>query len=149
MNVLAAGLMTLLSADTGAGGVATIVGTDGDGNKQIYQSKASQKAIPPYVLIREPSDFPQYAFGNSNQADHVFYLVQGFAADSPTASGPATAGTLADRIRALCLNPSLTVSGKTVVSCAPLQTTTPLEEWDDTNSRWIYSRGWLIDIWVA
>ncbi len=149
MNTLDAGVYSLLAADTASGGVANIVGTDGDGVKQIYQGKASQKASPPYVIFWQPNDFPQYAFGNTVQSDHVFYAVQGFAADTPTASGPSTAGSLADRLRVLFLNPTLTVTGKTVLSCRPLQTLNPSEDWDDTNGRWVYSRGWIVETWVA
>ena len=149
MNVLAVAIKTLLDADTGAGGVAALVGTDGDGLKQIYHAKASPKAVPPYVIFREPLDTPLYTYGPTVSGDHVFYAIQAFAADSPTASGTSMAGSLADRIRTLLLSPALTVSGKSVRYCAPLQIMNPTEEWDDINSRWIYGRGWLVEMWVA
>jgi len=148
VNALDAGLYSVLAGDTGAGGVAALVGTDRDSNKKIYQLDAPQKADPPYVLFQEAQDTPGYTFGNIDVYDHVFYLVRAFTVDANT-TGPAQAGILADRLKVLLTNPSLTVSGKTVLSARFDRSYPPLKEWDGANNRYFYSRGVLVEIWVS
>lgn len=132
----------MLDADSGAGGVAALA-TGG-----TYQLDAPQGTTPPYVIWQEASDMPTYAFGNSNQADHVFYMIRAFAVDANT-SGQSQVGAIADRLKTLLTNPSLTVSGKAVLSARFDRSYPPLKEWDAANNRYIYSRGILCEVWVA
>lgn len=143
MNALDTGIYNLMSGDTGAGGVATL-STGG-----IFQ-KPPETATPPYTRFREATDELIYAFGNTIQADHFFYVMQAWAKDTPNAaSGPITAGAIADRLRVLFTNPSLTVTGKTVVSCRVDRSLPPLEEWDSTSQAWWYTRGVIVEAWLA
>lgn len=149
MNALDVGLRAVLVADTGAGGVnhATTGATGG-----IFQLNAPQKTVPTYVIFQEAADTPNYAFGNSNQADHIFYMIRVFAVDDPNAtlgSGPFRAGAMADRLKTLLTNPSMTVTGHTLLSARFDRTYPPLSEWDGANNRYIYSRGILIEVWVV
>ena len=147
MNVLDAGIYSLLAADSGAGGVATLA-TGG-----IFQLSVPQGTIPPYVLFEELIDNPNYNFGNVNSCDYIPYAFRAFTIDDVNASspvsGPFQAGRLADRFRALFSNPSISVSGKSVISCRMLRSIPPSKEKDETGSRWIYSRGALVEMWVV
>lgn len=142
MNSLDAGLLAALQADSGAGGVATLA-TGG-----IYSLDAPQKTTPPYVIFQEASDMPGYTFRNTLVFDHVFYLIRAFAVDANT-SGPAQVGTITDRLKALLTNPTLTVSGKSVLSARFNRSYPPLKEQDDAGNRYVYSRGVLVEIWVS
>lgn len=145
MYQLDIGLRTVLTADTGAGGVSTLA-TGG-----IHQMDAPEGTSPPYVIFREASDLPLYGFGNSLQADHFFYYFMGVAVDA-NESGPVTAAKIADRLKFILTNPtnpSLTVSGKTVVGCRFDRSYPPLKERDETGQKWIYTRGILAEVWLA
>lgn len=146
MNVLDASISTALDADSGAGGVAALA-TGG-----TFQLDAPQGTVPPYVIWQEASDFPGYAFANTLKYDHVFYMLRAFAVDDPNTtheSGPLTAGKIADRLKALLTNPSLSVSGKTLLSARFDRSYPPLKEWDAANNRYVYSRGILCEVWVS
>ena len=142
MIALDVGIRAALVADSGAGGVAALA-TGG-----IFQLDAPQGTTPPYAIFQEASDMPGYAFGNSLQCEHFFYMFRAFAVDANT-SGPAQAGAIADRLKTLLTNPSLTVSGKTVISARFDRSYPPLKEWDGANNRYFYSRGILCEIWLA
>ena len=131
-----------LAADSGAGGVA-LLATGG-----IFQLDAPQKTTPPYVVFQEAHDTPGYTFGNTLAFDHVFYMIRGFAVNA-NEDGPQTAGKIADRLKTLLTNPSLTVTGKTVLSCRFDRGYPPLKEFDSANNRFIYSRGVLIEAWLS
>ena len=144
MNVLDEAIYSALSGDSGAGGVATLA-TGG-----IFNGRALD-AVPTYVVFEELVDNPGYAFGNSVQFDYIPYVVRAFAVDDVNGgnSGPRKAGTLVDRSRALLLNPILSITGKTLLTCRMLRSTNPTDEWDESQSRFIYGRGTIFDIWVA
>lgn len=148
MNALDVGLAAVLEADTGAGGIATLVGVDQNSLKKIYQLDAPQKVTPPYVLWQEVHDLPGYAFGNTLKFDHAFYMLRAFAVDANT-SGPSQVSVIADRLKTLLTNPSLSVSGKVVLSARFDRSYPPLKERDNANSRYVYSRGILCEVWVA
>ena len=141
MNVLDTALKTKLDADTGAGGVANLA-TGG-----IFQLDAPQKTVPPYLIFQEANDTPGYTFGNLLAFDHVYYVLRAFAVNA-NEDGPQTAGKIADRLKVLLTNPSLAVSGKTVLSCRFDRSYPPLKEFDSANNRFIYSRGVLIETWL-
>ena len=142
MNALDAALYTVLNADTGAGGVKTIA-TGG-----IFQLDAPQKTVPPYLIFQEANDTPGYTFGNLLVFDHVYYMLRAFAVNA-NEDGPQTAGKIADRLKVLLTNPSLTVTGKAVLSCRFDRSYPPLKEFDSANNRFIYSRGVLIEAWLV
>lgn len=148
MNVLDVGLAAVLEADTGAGGVATLVGVDQNNLKKIYQLDAPQKVTPPYVLWQEVHDLPGYAFGNTLKFDHAFYMLRAFAVDANT-SGPSQVSVIADRLKTLLTNPSLSVSGGTVMSARFDRSYPPLKERDNASNRYVYSRGILCEVWVT
>lgn len=142
MNVLDTAIQAVLAADNGAGGVFTL-STGG-----IFQAKAPQGVFPPYTLWQEATDVPGYTFGNTLKFDHFFYVFRAFAVDANT-SGPYQAGAIADRLKALLTNPTLTVTGKAVLSARFDRSLPPLEEWDDANNRYIWMRGIIAEIWIA
>lgn len=142
MIALDVGLLAALNADSGAGGVFTLA-TGG-----IFQLDAPQGTTPPYVIFQEAADTPGYTFRNTNVFDHLFYMIRAFGVDANT-SGQAQVGTIADRLSVLLTNPSLTVSGKSVLSCRFDRSYPPLKEWDAANNRYVYSRGILCEVWVS
>jgi len=142
MNALDIGLRAALVADSGTGGVAALA-TGG-----IHQQDAPEKTVEPYVIFQEASNDPTYAFGNALQADHFFYLIRAVAADA-NESGPVTVAKIADRLKTLLTNPSLSVSGKTLLSCRFDRSYPPLRERDEVNQRNVYVRGILAELWVA
>lgn len=142
MLALDVGLRAALIGDTGAGGVNTLA-TGG-----IHQQNAPDKTVEPYVIFQEVSDFAVYAFGNSLKADHVFYLIRAVARDA-NESGPVTVAKIADRLKTLLTNPTLAVSGKSVLGCRFDRSYPPLKERDETNQGWVYTRGVLAELWVA
>lgn len=141
------GLRAALLADSDPGGVAALA-TGG-----IHQQDAPDKTVEPYVIFQEASDFGIYALGNSLKADHVFYLIRGVAGETVNGntneSGVVIVAKIADRARILFTNPTLTVSGKTVLSCRFDRSYPPLKERDEINQRWIYVRGVLVEIWLS
>ncbi len=142
MNVLDIAIKSALSADSAPGGVAALA-TGG-----IFQLDAPQGTSPPYLIFQEANDQPGYTFGNTLVYDHAFYMIRGFTADGNT-SGQAQASVIADRLKTLLTNPSLSVSGKTVLSSRFDRSYPPLKEFDSANNRWIYSRGVLCEIWLS
>lgn len=142
MNALDAALYSALSGDSGAGGVAALA-TGG-----IFQVDVPQHALTPYVIFQEAQDTPGYAFGNVLKYDHVFYVVRGFAVDA-NEDGVQTVGKIADRLKVLLTNPSLSVSGKTLLSARFDRSLPPTKEWDPANKRFIYGRGIICEIWVS
>lgn len=145
MIVLEVGLQAVLDNDAA---LIALIGTDTDGNKKTYQGKTPQGVVPPYLIWQEASDFPGYAFGNTLRYDHTFYMFRAFAVDANT-SGASQAGAIADRLKVLLTNPSLTVSGKSVLSARFDRSYPPTEEFDSANNRHIWGRGVLIEVWVA
>lgn len=145
MLVLDAGLQAVMDADSA---LIALIGTDADNNKKTYQGKAPQGVVPPYLIWQEVTDVPGYAFGNTLKYDHAFYMFRAFAVDANT-SGPAQTGAIADRLKSLLTNPTLTVTGQTVLSARFDRSYPPLEEFDAANNRHIWGRGVLIEVWVA
>ena len=142
MLALDIGLKSALDADTIAGGVKTLA-TGG-----IHQLRAPEKTVEPYVVFQEAGDFPIYAFRNTLIADHIFYFIKGVAIDL-NEGGATIVAKIADRLKTLLTNPTLTVSGKTVLSCRFDRSYPPMVERDEVNQRDVYSRGILAEIWVS
>lgn len=127
--------------------MASLVGTDGDGNKQIYQLIAGRTANFPYVIYQELLDTAAYTF-TALSADHVFYQIKALAVDA-NSSGPVIAGQIADRLRVLLTDPVLNVSGKTVLYCRFIRSIPAYAERDEAGDRYIYHRGGVYELWIA
>lgn len=142
MNALDIAIYSKLTGDTGAGGVNTLA-TGG-----IHQMKAPQTAGLPRVHFQELLDTALYTFA-ALSADHVFYQFKALAADTPTDEGATLAGTIAERMRTVLFDPTMTVTGKTLLYCRFERSIPPYPEWDDANSRDIYHKGFIAEIWLA
>lgn len=142
MNVLDIAVYSKLTGDAGAGGVNTLA-TGG-----IHQMKAPQTAGLPRVVFQELTRKNLYTF-RVLAAGHVFYQFKALAADTPTDEGATLAGTIADRMETLLLDPTMTITGKTLLYCRPDTSIPPYPEWDDVNSRDIYHKGFIAELWLA
>lgn len=145
MRVLDAAIYAKLTGDTGGGGVNTL------SNGGIYQLNAKQAAPFNFTVFQELLDTPDYAF-SALSADHVFYQIKHVCVDdanNTTISGPVAAGTLADRTRVLLTDPTLNVTGKTMLYCRFNRSIPTYSEWDATGSKFIYHKGGIYEIWLA
>lgn len=143
MNALDQAFYDLLRADTASGGVSE------DLTGGWHLDDAPQKTPRPYGIFREAADDPVYTLGNTNAFDGIVYAVQTFAINTVVIDGPEFVGRKADRMKLLFTNGSLAVSGKVVASCRPLRAISPLKERDENDNQFIYSRGWLIELWLT
>lgn len=141
MNALDIAIYSNLTGDTGAGGVNTLA-TGG-----IHQLKAPQTAGLPRVHFQELLDSPLYSFA-ALSADHFFYQFKALAADT-TVEGATLAGTIAERMRSILSDPTMTVTGKTLLYCRFERSIPPYAEWDEANGRDIYHKGFIAEIWLA
>jgi hypothetical protein len=135
-NALDAAIYSTLTGDTGAGGVNTLA-TGG-----IHQMIAPQAAGLPRVIFQEILNTPSYSF-KQLISDHVYYQLKALAADTPTDEGVTMAGTIAERMRTVLLNASLNGS----IYCRMQRSIPVFAEWDDANSRHIYHKGFICEIW--
>lgn len=131
-------------ADTGAGGVnhATTGATGG-----FHQGVAPQNATFPRIHFQELLDTAFYSF-QTLKIDHCYYQFTAFAVNS-NETGTKTAGRLAERARTLFTDPSMSVSGKTLLYSRFERTIPPTFQWDDTSNRYIYSKGFILELWLA
>lgn len=148
MNVLDTAIQLILVSDNVAGGIVELTGETADLQK-IWMGDAPPKTPSPYVIWRPVSNVPTYTFGNTVAFNNTVHAIQGFAADTPEKDGVTAVGEIADRLEVLFLNAALTVAGKTLMCCRPLAEISFGKERDDTNDRWLYSRGWLIESWLT
>jgi hypothetical protein len=132
-----------LTGDTGAGGVnhATTGATGG-----FHNGSAPQDAGFPRIHFMELVTTAGYSF-STLISDHSYYEFTAFAVDGQSAGG-TTAKTLIERVRTLLTDPSLTVTGKTVLYCRFERTVPRRPEWDDAGSRFVYSAGIIVEIWL-
>lgn len=144
MNALEVAITTLMLADTASGGLnhATTGATGG-----FHQGTAPQSATFPRIHFQKIQKRPLYAFKNLS-ARYLYYQLTAFAVDSNEA-GADTAGRLAERAEALFTDPSLTVTGQLVQYCRPAVSIPDRFDWDETNSRYIYSKGFYLELWLA
>lgn len=146
MEVLNKSLFAKLSGDGGAGGVGTL------SNGGIHQLVAPEGTVFNYTVFQRLLRTPDYAFGNAVAAGHFFYQIKHYTvnkANSTTINGPEAAGAMADRTVVLLTNPSLTVTGQTVLSCRFDRSIPDGAEWDDAAKRFVYSKGGLFEVWLA
>lgn len=142
MNVLEQAIYSELTGDTGASGVNTLA-TGG-----IHQLVAPQDAGLPRVYFQQLLNTALYSFA-ALSADHFFYQFKALAADTPTAEGATLAGTIAERMRSILLDPTMSVTGKTLIYCRFERSIPAFAEWDEANSRHIYHKGFIAELWLA
>ena len=144
MNALDIAIYSLMTIDTGAGGVnhATTGATGG-----FHQLVAPQNAGFPRIHFQEILDTALYSFRNLI-SDHCYYQFTVYAVDS-NETGTTTAGRLAERLRSLLTDTSMSVTGRTLLYSRFERSFPASAEWDDTNSRNIYSKGFLLELWLA
>lgn len=143
MNALDTAIYSLMTADTGTDGVnnATTGATGG-----FHQLIAPQAATFPRIHWQEILDTAHYTFRNLS-ADHCYYQFTVFAVDSPTEEGVTCAGRLAERLRVLLTDPSMTVSGKTLLYSRFDRSIPARAELE--LSRFIYAKGFYLEMWLA
>jgi hypothetical protein len=144
MNALDVAIKAILDADSTANvGVASLA------SGGIAQLDA-EGLTPPYLIFQEANDLAFYAFGNTLQADHFYYMFRGFAVDNPNGdSGVLRVAKIADRLKTILTNPNMSVSGHTFLGCRFDRSYPPTKERDVTGQRYIYGRGVLVEIWIA
>lgn len=146
MESLNKALYAAMTGDTGTGKLATL------SNGGFHQLVAPEGAVFNYTVFQRLLRTPEYAFQNTVAAGHFFYQIKHYAinkANSTAINGPEAAGLMADRCVALLTNPSLSVSGQTVLSCRFDRSIPDGAEWDDAAKRWIYSKGGIFELWLA
>jgi hypothetical protein len=146
MNVLDSALKAAMVADTGTGKLAAL------SNGGFHQGKAPRGTAFNYTVFTRLLRSPVYAFGNVERAKHFFYQIVHFSVDganNTTTSGQEAAGLMADRAVVYLTNPSLNVSGQTVLSCRFDRSIPDGDEWDEANDRLIYSKGGIYEVWLS
>jgi hypothetical protein len=150
VNVIDAALVAFIDADTELDGMSEPeVGAIGG----VHQGVAPQGALFPRYVFQEVDDQPAYAFA-SLVADHVLYQLTAQAVDDVSGNvgreGAFTAGRLIERARTKLTDPNgLTIAGKTIMYCRFQRSTVPQFTKDETQDRYIYSKGLLIELWLA
>jgi hypothetical protein len=131
-------------ADTGAGGVNnSSTGATGG----FHQLVAPQLATFPRFHFQEILDTALYSFTNLI-SDHCYYQLTAFAVDG-NEEGVVTAGRLAERARVLLKDPAMSVSGKTLLYSRFDRSIPARAEWDNGGNRFIYSKGFYLELWLA
>ena len=133
-------------ADTGAGGVATL------SNGGIFQLTAPENTPFNYTVFQRLLRTPRYAGGNTEAAKELFYQITHYSVDganNSTKSGQEVAGLMADRTVVLLTNPTLNVTGQTVLSCRFDRSIPDAAVREDGSGRWIYSKGAIFEVWLA
>ena len=144
MNALDVAITSKLIGDVEAGGVnhPTTGATGG-----FHQGTAPQTATFPRLHFQELIDTALYSF-SALQADHVFYQFNWFAVDG-NEEGVTVAGRLAERARTLFTDPSMSVTGKTLLYSRFERSIPQGFDWDDTNNRYVYSKGFILEVWLS
>jgi hypothetical protein len=89
-----------------------------------------------------------YSFANLN-ADHIYTQFIAYAVDT-NEEGVVTAGRLAERARAILTDPSMAVTGKALLYSRFERSLPARAEWDDLGgNRYVYSKGFLLELWLA
>lgn len=149
MNAMDIAIQSAMLADTGSGGLnEPDVGAIGG----FHQLVAPQNSAFPRVHFQMLDDQPLYSF-TSNVADHLFYQVVAHAVDDPInggREGVQTSGRLAERARALFTDPAgVSVSGKTLLYSRFMNSIPPDAVKDENLDRYVYSKGMVLEIWLA
>lgn len=146
MNELDKALKAKMAADTGAGGLATL------SNGGFHQQVADENTPYNYTIFERLTDLPEYAFGNAVASDYTPYQIRHYSvkgANNSSLSPQEVTGKMLERAKTLLTNPSLNVTGKTVLCCR-FDREIPLRpEWDETLKRWIFGKGAIYALWLA
>lgn len=144
MNALEIAITSFMQADNGSGGLNhTTTGATGG----FHQGTAPQGATYPRLHFQKIQKRPLWSFQNLN-ARFFYYQFTVFAVDS-NEEGVTTAGRLAERAETLFTDPSMSVTGHTVQYCRPDVSIPDRFEWDADHSRFIYSKGFYLELWVV
>lgn len=146
MYALDVALLAAMAADTGTGKLANL------SNGGIFQLAAPPTAIFNYTVFHRLLRLPTYGMGNSLRAGHFFYQIKHYAVDdvnNTNKTGTEAAALMADRAVVLLTNPSLSVSGQTVLSCRFDRSIPDFAERDEANDRFIYSKGGIFEVWLS
>lgn len=143
-NALNAAIYSKLTADTGTGGVNhSTAGALGG----FHQGVAPPDATLPRIHFQKLTGTPEYSFQNVS-ARNMYYQFTAFAVDG-NEEGATTAGRLAERAQALFTDPALTVTGSTVIHARPIREIPDGFEQNETDSKTIYSKGFILELWLA
>ncbi|HEX5704872.1 MAG TPA: hypothetical protein VFX97_16865 [Pyrinomonadaceae bacterium] len=146
MNELDRSLKAKMTADGGAGGLATL------SNGGFHQQAADENTPFNYTIFERLTDLPSYTFGNVTAFNYTPYQIRHYSvkgANNSTLSPQEVTGKMLDRTIVLLTNPSLNVTGKSVLCCR-FDREIPLRpEWDETLKRWIYGKGAIYALWLT
>jgi hypothetical protein len=149
MNAIDAAVKSFIEADTDPGGMSE---PDQGATGGVHQGTAPQNAPFPRYHFQEIDDIALYSLSRL-VADHCFYALTALAVDDPVnggREGAYTAGRLIERARTKFTDPNgLTVDGKTLLYCRYRNALAPGFEKDTTQDRYIYSKGMVLEIWLA
>lgn len=149
MNALDAALVAFIEADDDPDGMNEPENGAAGG---VHQGVAPQGTLYPRFVFSEVDDLPAYSFAGL-VADHLLYQLTVQAVDDPVNGGREgvfTAGRLVERARTKFTDPDgLTISGKTIMYCRFQRNTVPQFTKDSTQDRYIYSKGLLLELWLA
>jgi hypothetical protein len=150
MNVIDAGIVAFIDADTDPDGMSE---PEAGAIGGVHQGVAPQGTLFPRYVFQEVDDLPAYAFAGL-VADHVLYQLTVQAVDDVAGNvgreGAFTAGRLIERARTKFTDPDgLTIDGKAIMYCRFQRNTVPQFTKDETQDRYIYSKGMLIELWLA
>lgn len=147
MNALETMIAGAMNGDIGPSGLnEPEMGATGG----FHQLVAPQTAGFPRCRFQELDRSRVYAFGGP-VADHFLYQLFFDAVDHPAlGEGPAIAGRLKERAIDLFTDPqSLTVTGRTLLYSRFRMDVPPQVIKDDAQDRYIYSKGMVLEIWLA
>lgn len=143
-NAIDASLYSLFVADTGTGGInhASTGATGG-----FHQLIAPQSATFPRVHFNEVLTTADYSF-TTLISDHCYYQITAYAVDG-NEDGATVSGRLAERARVLVTDPVMTVTGKTLLYSRFERTIPPRADWDDAIGKFVYAKGFYVELWLA
>ena len=149
MNTIDAAIKSFIEADTDPGGMNE---PENGAIGGVHKGVAPQNTAYPRYHFSEIDDDALYSFGGL-VADHCFYALTAFAVDDPIGGGREgsfTAGRLAERARSKFTDPNgLTVDGKTLLYCRYRNALAEGFDKDSTQDRYIYSKGMVLELWLA
>lgn len=145
MNAIDKAIKDFVEADTEAGGMNE---PDNGAIGGVHQGVAPQNTLYPRYHFSEIDDIGVYSFGGL-VADHCYYSLTALAKDD-SREGVFTAGRLIERARTKFTDPQgLTIDGKTLLYCRFMRSLVPTFEKDTTGDSYIYSKGMILEIWLA
>lgn len=159
MNAIDKAIKDYIEADTEAGGMNE---PESGAVGGVHQGVAPQNTPYPRYHFAEIDDIGVYSFSKL-VADHCYYSLTALARDDVVVheesgqpeerEGVFTAGRLIERARTKFTDPfgaqPLAVAGKTLLYCRFMRSLVPTFEKDSTGDSYIYSKGMILEIWLA